>query len=136
MVNCKCFVFVFFPWQDTADGVGWSCGGVFLLKKTAETVIQYKRNFSYCFVFMFCFYHPVRLYAKTWKSTGHPHNVCVCVTDCYFIANILDHAKYVFKSMLNKSLITLPVVYRRSFASKAVFWAILKDFEFAVYCGF
>ena len=35
--------------------------------------------------------------------------------------------------MLNKRWITLPVVYRRSFASKAVFWAILKDFEFALY---
>ena len=29
----------------------------------------------------------------------------------------------------------LPVVYRRPFASKAVFWAILKDFEFGVYCS-
>ena len=35
--------------------------------------------------------------------------------------------------MLNKRWITLPVVYRRPFASKAVFWAILKDFEFAVF---
>ena len=33
------------------------------------------------------------------------------------------------KSMLNKRWITLPVVYCRPFASKAVFWAILKDFE-------
>ena len=32
--------------------------------------------------------------------------------------------------MLNKRCITLPVVYRRPFASKAVFWANLKDFEF------
>ena len=35
--------------------------------------------------------------------------------------------------MLNRGWITLPVVYCRPFASKAVFWAILKDFEFAVY---
>ena len=35
--------------------------------------------------------------------------------------------------MLNKRWITLPVVYRRPFTSIAVFWAILKDFEFAVF---
>ena len=33
--------------------------------------------------------------------------------------------------MLNKRWISFPVVY--PFASKAVFWAILKDFEFAAY---
>ena len=33
--------------------------------------------------------------------------------------------------MINKRWITLPVVYSRSFASKAVFWAILKEFWFA-----
>ena len=38
-----------------------------------------------------------------------------------------------YKSILNKRWITLTVVYCRSFASKAVFWAILKDFEYAVY---
>ena len=37
--------------------------------------------------------------------------------------------------MLNKLRITLTVVYRRPFASKAVFWAILNEFEFAVYCS-
>ena len=37
--------------------------------------------------------------------------------------------------MLNKRWITLTVVYRRPFASKAIFWAILNDFEFAVYCS-
>ena len=31
--------------------------------------------------------------------------------------------------MLYKRWITLPVVYSRPFASKAVFWEILKDFE-------
>ena len=36
--------------------------------------------------------------------------------------------------MLNKPSITLTVACGRPFASKAVFWAILKDFEFAVYC--
>ena len=34
--------------------------------------------------------------------------------------------------MTNKRWITLPVVYSRPFGSKAVFWAILKEFEFAV----
>ena len=34
--------------------------------------------------------------------------------------------------MINKRWITLPVVYSRPFISKAVFWAILKEFEFAV----
>ena len=33
--------------------------------------------------------------------------------------------------MLNKRWISFPVVY--SFASKALFWTILKDFEFAAY---
>ena len=33
--------------------------------------------------------------------------------------------------MINKRWITLPVVYSRPFASKAVFWAILNEFEFA-----
>ena len=37
--------------------------------------------------------------------------------------------------MFKKGRITLPVVYSRPFASKAVFWAILKDFDFAVYCS-
>ena len=36
--------------------------------------------------------------------------------------------------MINKRWITLPVIYRRPFASKAVFWAILKKYEFAVDC--
>ncbi len=34
--------------------------------------------------------------------------------------------------MINKRWITSPVVYSRPFASKAVFWAILNEFEFAV----
>ena len=37
--------------------------------------------------------------------------------------------------MINKRWITLPVVYGRPFASKAVFWAILNEFEFAVDCS-
>ena len=37
--------------------------------------------------------------------------------------------------MINKRWITLPVVYSRRFTSKAVFWAILKEFEFAVDCS-
>ena len=71
-----------------------------------------------------------------------------CVTQCvcnrfFFIVNVLagftvcftynDISRYVYKSMLNKRWITLPVVYRRPFASKTVFWAILKDFELALY---
>ena len=44
-------------------------------------------------------------------------------------------ANYVYKSMINKCWITLPVVYSRPFTSKAVFWAILKEFEFAVDCS-
>ena len=39
----------------------------------------------------------------------------------YFPARPLHSAKYVYKSVLNKRLITLPVVYSRPFASKAVF---------------
>ena len=35
--------------------------------------------------------------------------------------------------MLNKRWITLPVEYLRPFALKAVFWAILRDTEFAVF---
>ena len=37
--------------------------------------------------------------------------------------------------MINKRWITLPVVYSRPFASKAVFWAILNEFEVAVAIG-
>ena len=37
--------------------------------------------------------------------------------------------------MINKRWITLPLVYSRPFASKAVFWAILNEFEFAVEYG-
>ena len=37
--------------------------------------------------------------------------------------------------MINKRWITLPVVYSRPFTSKAVFWAISKEFEFAVDCS-
>ena len=37
--------------------------------------------------------------------------------------------------MINKRWITLPVVYSRPFTSKAVFWAILNEFEFAVDCS-
>ena len=36
--------------------------------------------------------------------------------------------------MINKRWITLPVVYSRPFASKAVFWAILNELQFAVDC--
>ena len=36
--------------------------------------------------------------------------------------------------MINKRWITLPVVYSRRFTSKAVFWAILKELDFAVDC--
>ena len=49
--------------------------------------------------------------------------------------NYLKITEYVYKSMLNKRWITLLVVYSRPFASKALFWAILKEFEFAVYCS-
>ena len=49
--------------------------------------------------------------------------------------NYLKITVYVYKSMLNKRWITLLVVYSRPFASKALFWAILKEFEFAVYCS-
>ena len=35
--------------------------------------------------------------------------------------------------MLNKLWITLRVVYRGPFISKALGWAFLKDFEFAIY---
>ena len=38
--------------------------------------------------------------------------------------------------MINKSWITLTVVYSRPFASKVVFSTILKEFEFAVDCSF
>ena len=41
---------------------------------------------------------------------------------------------YVYKSMINKCWITLPVVYS-PFASKAFFWAILKEFEFTIDCS-
>ena len=34
--------------------------------------------------------------------------------------------------MINKRWITLPVVYSRRFTSKAVFWAILKELDFAI----
>ena len=37
--------------------------------------------------------------------------------------------------MINKRWITLPVVHSRRFTSKAVFWAILKEFDFAVDCS-
>ena len=37
--------------------------------------------------------------------------------------------------MINKRWITLPVVYSRPFASKAVFWAILNEFQFTVDCS-
>ena len=37
--------------------------------------------------------------------------------------------------MINKRWITLPVVHSRPFTSKAVFWAILKEFKFAVDCS-
>ena len=50
----------------------------------------------------------------------------------YVLHNVCVIAKYVYKSMLNKRWIILPVVYRHPFASKAV-WAILKDFEFSLY---
>ena len=38
--------------------------------------------------------------------------------------------------MINERGTTLPVVYSRPFASKAVFWAILNEFEFAVDCSY
>ena len=38
--------------------------------------------------------------------------------------------------MINKRWITLPVVHSRPFTSKAVFWAILKEFKFAVDCSY
>ena len=51
----------------------------------------------------------------------------------YRLPHLYRHiANYVYKSMINKRWITLTVVYSRPFASKAVFWAILKEFEFAV----
>ena len=37
--------------------------------------------------------------------------------------------------MINKRLIALTVAYSRRFTSKAVFWAILKEFDFAVDCS-
>ena len=45
-------------------------------------------------------------------------------------------AKYVYKSKLKKRRITLPMVYCRPFASKAVFRAILKDSEVSVFVFF
>ena len=32
---------------------------------------------------------PIVQFDITWTTRG-PHNVCVCVTDCYFIVNVLD----------------------------------------------
>ena len=68
----------------------------------------------------------------------------MCVADCYFIVNVLDFTvcftygdislSMYINPMLNKRWITLPAIYCRSFGAKAVFWTILKDFEFAVYC--
>ena len=69
----------------------------------------------------------------------------VCVADRYFIVNVvvyrLSHlywyiGNYVYKSMINKRSITLPVVYSRPFTPKSGFWAILKEFEFAVDCSY
>ena len=69
----------------------------------------------------------------------------VCVEDRHFIINVvvyrLPHlywyiGNYVYKSMINKRSITLPVLYSRPFTPKAVFWAILKEFEFAVDCSY
>ena len=59
----------------------------------------------------------------------------VCVADRYFIVNVvvyrLSHlywyiGNYVYKSMINKRSITLPVVYSRPFTPKSGF---LSDFE-------
>ena len=59
----------------------------------------------------------------------------VCVADRYFIVNVvvyrLPHlywyiGNYVYKSMINKRSITLPVVYSRPFTPKSGF---LSDFE-------
>ena len=58
----------------------------------------------------------------------------VNVLDLPFASRIAIY-RYVYKSLINKRWITLPVVYSRPFASKAVFWAILKEVEFAVYCS-
>ena len=50
----------------------------------------------------------------------------VCLTYIYrYIANV-------YKSMINKRLITLTVVYSLPFASKAVFWAILYSNSFKI----
>ena len=54
------------------------------------------------------------------------HCKCTRFTVCFTCNYMLS--MYI-KSMLNRRWITLPVVYCRPFASKAVFWAILKDFE-------
>ena len=54
------------------------------------------------------------------------HCKCTRFTVCFTYNYMLS--MYI-KSMLNRRWIILPVVYCRPFASKAVFWAILKDFE-------
>ena len=62
--------------------------------------------------------------------------ICLCSRLLFYskCSGFTDVANYVYKSMINKRWITLPVVYSRPFTSKAVFWAILKEFEFAVDC--
>ena len=69
---------------------------------------------------------------STLITTGREPTQSVWVADCYFIVNVLDLpfaspiailyiANCVCKSMINERGITLPVVYSRPFASKAVF---------------
>ena len=49
---------------------------------------------------------------------------------CFFKA-----IKYLHVSKLNKRCVNSPSVNCRPFASEVVFWAILKNFEIAVYCS-
>ena len=45
-------------------------------------------------------------------TTGRPHNVCVCVTDCYFIVNVLDLPCYFIVNVLDLPFASPIVIYR------------------------
>ena len=94
---------------------------------------------------LFCYKVRQVFYYKVWQVYHRAPTQSVCVADRHFIVNVvvyrLPHlywyiGNYVYKSMINKRSITLPVVYSRPFTPKAVFWAILKEFEFAVDCSY
>ena len=133
----RCDQFQFLPYTS-APAVGGSGRMYYLLQGKLLFIFPFRWPVSGHSVFRPCLLRlGVRIDYLTFVATQDAHKLCMCnrllfYNKCTAFTVECFTYKYAYKSILNKRWITLPVVYCRPFASKAFFWATLRDSEFAV----